>query len=489
MREIPMASGQEGRQKLFRALYPALVITRREVRDQLRDWRIIFPVVGLTLIFPFIMNWTAQQMLNFVKQYGATLIGERLVPFLLMIVGFFPISVSLVIALESFVGEKERGSIEPLLNTPLQDWQLYLGKLLAATVPPLMSSFLGMAVYLTGLLINRIPWPEPNILAQIFVLTIVQALMMVAGAVVVSAQATSVRAANLLASFIIIPSAFLIQWEALVMFWGTNDTLWWVVLGIVVLTFLLVRIGLAQFRREELLGREIDVLRLSYSWKVFRDAFTGRARSPLEWYRRVLPQTLRRLVLPTVLVAMITIAGVLVGIQQVDRFPFLINQIGFANVSKGGMEEILKSWPLFSTQSMLMVWWQNLRVLLLAMVLGIFTFGVVGVMPLMATMGVMGFLLGALGRVGLPVLPLVAGLILPHGIIEVPVAILATGAVLHAGASIAQPTVGKTVGETWLEAVADWAKVMVGIVIPLLFVASAIEIWVTPRIALMILSH
>ncbi len=474
---------------MINEFYPAWVITRREVRDQLRDWRIIFPVVGLTLVFPFIMNWTAQRMLAFVERYGATLIGERLVPFLLMIVGFFPISVSLVIALESFVGEKERSSIEPLLNTPLKDWQLYLGKLLAATVPPLLSSFLGMAVYLAGLWINHIPWPALNMLAQIFTLTTVQALMMVSGAVVVSAQATSIRAANLLASFIIIPSAFLIQWEALVMFWGNFDTLWWVVLGVVVLTFLLVRIGLAQFRREELLGREIDVLRLSWGWSVFCRAFADGSRSPLEWFRQALPRTLRRLLLPSLLVACIAVAGVWIGAQQVDRFPFVLDQIGFANLNKGGMNEVLKSWPLLSTTSMLLVWWQNVRVLLLALVLGIFTFGVVGIMPLMATMGITGFLMGALGRAGIPVLPLIVGLILPHGILEIPAAILATGAVLHAGAVLAHPTIGKTVGEVWLEALADWAKVMVGVVIPVLLVAAAVEVWVTPRIALLLFSH
>ncbi|NTV37529.1 MAG: ABC transporter permease subunit, partial [Anaerolineaceae bacterium] len=166
---------------MLNSLQPALVIARREVRDQLRDWRIIFPIVALTIFFPFLMNFTAQQMLDFVNRYGATLIGERLVPFLLMIVGFFPISVSLVIALETFVGEKERGSIEPLLNSPLKDWQLYLGKLLAATVPPLLTSFLGMAVYITGLLISRVPLPPFDQVLQIVMLTIVQAVVMVAG--------------------------------------------------------------------------------------------------------------------------------------------------------------------------------------------------------------------------------------------------------------------------------------------------------------------
>jgi len=76
--------------------------------------------------------------------------------------------------------------------------------MLAALVPPLLASYLGMAVYLVSLYFN-VGWkPEPQLLAQTIVLTTVQGLIMVAGAVVVSTQVTSVRAANLLASFIIV---------------------------------------------------------------------------------------------------------------------------------------------------------------------------------------------------------------------------------------------------------------------------------------------
>jgi len=323
-------------------------------------------------------------------------------------------------------------------------------------------------------------------LIQIITLTVVQAVMMVSGAVVVSAQATSVRAANLLASIIITPSAFLLQWEALVMFWGNFDTLLWVVFGVGVLTLLLVRIGLAHFRREELLGREIDVLRLAWSWKVFWRAFSGEARSPLEWYRRALPQTLRRLLLPFLLVSAMVAAGVWVGTTQVDRFPFLVGQVKDLDQ---GLEKLGEFLPALGTRSFLLIWWQNVRVLLLALLLGIFTFGVVGVMPLMATMGILGYLMGSIARNGIDTLPLVAALILPHGIVEIPAAILATAAVLHAGAALATPDPDRTVGEVWLTALADWAKVMVGVIIPLLMVAAAIEVWVTPRIALAVLAR
>jgi hypothetical protein len=86
------------------SLRMAWIIARRELRDTLRDWRILTPIIVLSLIFPWLMNWTAQAAIDFVQQREATIIGERLIPFLLMIVGFFPISFSLVIALETFVG-------------------------------------------------------------------------------------------------------------------------------------------------------------------------------------------------------------------------------------------------------------------------------------------------------------------------------------------------------------------------------------------------
>ena len=467
-------------------LRPALVITRREVRDQFRDWRIIFPVLGLTVFFPFLMNFTAQQMLDFVNQYGASLIGERLVPFLMMIVGFFPISVSLVIALETFVGERERGSIEPLLNTPLKDWQLYLGKLLAAIVPPLLASFLGMGVYLTGLAIGQVNLPEPMLIFQIVVLTVVQAVVMVSGAVVVSTQATSIRSANLLASFIIIPAALLIQAESVVMFWGNNDTLWWAVVGLLVLTALLVRVGLAHFQREELLGREIDVLNIKWGWKIFRDQFTGNAHNIFNWYRKEIPATLKRLRISIIAITVLGVIAFLIGMQQVARFQIPIESTGFENLDER-LTSIIQLLPVFSFLPVLLVWWQNLRVLLLSLVLGVITFGILGVLPVLFSIGVVGYLMSFLGMNGISPIQYLLGFILPHGIIEIPALILAASAVLHGGVMLATIGTGKTIGESWLASIADWLKVMLGLVIPLLLLAACVEIWVTPRVALWII--
>lgn len=467
-------------------LRTALVITRREVRDQFRDWRIIFPVLGLTIFFPFLMNFTTAQVLQFVNRYGASIVGERLVPFSMMIVGFFPISVSLVIALESFVGEKERGSIEPLFNTPLLDWQIYIGKILSSIVPPLFASFVGMVVYCVGLVYNNVPLPELELIILIIAITIIQAVVMVAGAVVVSSQATSVRAANLLASFIIIPMALLIQGESIVMFWGNYATLWWVVFGLAVLGVLLLRIGLAHFSREELLGREIDVLNFRWGWKVFKSAFIGNASTIKEWYQIEVLSTLKELRISILIISLFLVVGFYVGSTQITKFEFPVEQLGVENMEQQ-LRQLSTNWSVGNFSPALSIFWQNLRVILLSFVLGVITLGIFGVIPLFASIGIVGYIMALLEKTGLDSGIYFLGFIVPHGIVEIPAAIFAISAIFHIGVMVATPNTEITIGEVWIKSIGSWAKIMVGLVIPMLFIAAIIETWITPTLALWLL--
>jgi uncharacterized membrane protein SpoIIM required for sporulation len=150
------------------------------------------------------------------------------------------------------------------------------------------------------------------------------------------------------------------------------------------------------------------------------------------------------------------------------------------------IQMLLKEWPLFAGGPVLNIWWQNVRALLLGMVLGGISLGIFGVLPLFATMALLGGLVGILERVGVPVGLYIVGFILPHGWVEIPAAVLATAAVLQAGALQATPSPGKTVGEVWITSLAEWAKIMLGVVIPLLLVAAALEAWVTPRVAFLL---
>jgi len=464
-----------------RQVGPALVITRREVRDQLRDWRIVFPIVMLTLFFPALMNFTARQIVRFVEGYGAPIIGERLIPFLLMVVGFFPISVSLVIALESFVGEKERHSIEPLLSSPLSDIQLYVGKLLAAVIPPLLASYLGITVYLIGVN-HQVGW-QPNLIliTQVMLLTTVQALVMVSGAVVISSQTTSVRAANLLASFIIIPMALMLQGESVVMFWGSYSILWWVIAGLLVVAILLIRAGVAHFSREELLGQELDALNLRWGGRVFFAEFRGGVSSLLDWYRQVAKTFSGKMGLPVLLMTISLLIGVWVGSTQARNFvlpPELLNLGDIKQNMLSGTQMV----NFYTVSGVGSVWLHNIRAIALASLLGVFSFGVLGVIILMLPLVLVGYFMASVATIGISPGLFFGAFILPHGILEIPAIILAGSAILRLGATLATPSHGQTIGEAFVRSLADWSKVILGVVVPLLLGAAFLEIYVTPRV-------
>jgi len=481
-----------------------LTLVGREIRDTLRDWRIVVPIVILTVFFPGLMSVVADLALNWVVKYGDPIIGERLIPFLLMVVGFFPISFSLVIALETFVGEKERNSLEPLLATPLTDAQLYLGKTLAAVIPPLLAAYLGITVYLVGLVLFEGWTASPTLLALIITLTTAEGVVMVSGAVVLSSQTTSVRAANLLASFIIIPMALLVQAEAMIMFYANYDALWWVVLFLIVVDVILVRMGIHIFNREELLGREIDELNVASLWHIFRGYlrwdrwFFGADLRPaahgrqtpgwLRWlgtlcglYFREIPAILRRSWMAHAMVIVGLLASVIIGYAFAGRYELPPDMLRLDQVSSEMFAELPAiDWlPTFTTWGVLS---NNVRALLLATLLAVFSFGTLAVGLLMAPLAIVFFFVAQVGRLGYSPVLFFSAFVLPHGILELPAATIATALAVRMGAAFMSPPQGMTVGQGWLRALADFVKVFLALVLPLLALAAAIEVYVTPAI-------
>jgi uncharacterized membrane protein SpoIIM required for sporulation len=244
-------------------------------------------------------------------------------------------------------------------------------------------------------------------------------------------------------------------------------------------------VGLAHFRREELLGREIDVLNFRWGWKVFYSSFKSGADSIGSWYRSVFT-AIHANWIPIVIVTVMFIVGVYIGYLQTFRFKISLDQIGVNNI-QNQLVDIMKNTPIHSSTSIMGYFWQNLRVLLLALPLGLFTFGVVGVLPGIASLGIMGYLMGLLNQAGLTPLQFFSAFILPHGIFEIPAAIIATASVFRSGALVATPDPNRSVSEIILQSLAQWVKIMLGVVIPLLLVAACVEAWVTPRIAYLLL--
>jgi uncharacterized membrane protein SpoIIM required for sporulation len=465
----------------------AFVVTRREVRDSFRDWRIIIPIFLLTLFFPALMNFTSSMLLNFVEGYGAEVVGNQLIPFLLLVVGFFPMSFSLIIALETFVGEKERKSMEPLLATPLSDKQLYAGKMFASLFVPMSASYTGMIVYMVGLWLMAGWQPTLQLVVQTFALTTVQGFIMVAGAVIVSSQATSVRASNLLASFIIVPMALLIQGEAMALFWGNHAGLWWLILALIITAVVLIRMGLALFNREELLGRDIDQIRIGWMWRQFWGQFTGkllndgRYPNPIRWYRQtfaLLPQ-LRN----TLLTLSVAFTGaVLLGVVLAGRFvlPAEMQQ----ELTGSNMVENLEQLEVLLAGLPFVIMVQNIRALLLQAILGVFTLGVLGVLVFMLPWALIGFVAAQFALAGQSPWQFLLASIIPHAVVELPALLIISAAALRWATVTIAPPPDRTLSEVFLLRAAEFMRIFIGVGIPLLIVAAALESFLTPQVLL-----
>jgi ABC-type Na+ efflux pump permease subunit len=362
------------------------------------------------------MNLTTPAI-AFTEEYQATIIPIHLIPFA-MIVGFFPISFSLIIALEAFVGEKERNTLEPLLTTPLSDESLYTGKLLASVLPPLVASFIGIAAYLITVYYSMNYVPELIILVQILLLTTMEALVMVAGAVVVSSHTTSVRAANLLASFIIVPVAFLIQAESIFLFWGQYNVLWYIIAALAVADAILIRTGVRTFNREELLAREIDELNLGSTIRLFLKYLEITPFSLAKIYLHDLPRILRDNRASIVLTLIVLIGGMLMGWLIALQYPlpetmgsmFHVNADTFKNELQTPGFDFL---PSLNPRS---IFSHNLRTLALSALLGMFSFGVLALILLIAPMGIIGFIAEQALRFGYSPITFLLAFIAPHGI-------------------------------------------------------------------------
>jgi uncharacterized membrane protein SpoIIM required for sporulation/ABC-type transport system involved in multi-copper enzyme maturation permease subunit len=459
------------------------LVARREFTDQFRDWRIVVPMALLVSVFPFIADDTTRQAVNFMSRFGGELILDNLIPFVILVIGFFPLSFTLVVALEAFVGEKERGTIEPLLSSPLEDRHMYLGKLLVGITTPLVFSFLSIGIYLILVSRRDVTFPSPYMLSLILLLTFAHAVLMVSSAIVISVQATTIRAANLMASFVVVPVAFLLQGETILIFWGNEDVLWFAILGVTLLSGLLVRLGLAHFKREYLLGREIDTLNFKNMYRVFRDRFTGGAMSFMDWYRVEIPETLRQLKQPLLIVVGLGVITVIVSYIWV-----VVNVPAYIEFSPERTDEFrtfvgdnLVNLDLLQRQLPApLLFFYNARTTVVFLLMGLVSFGTLGLTLFMVNFALVGGVLGGASLIGFsPILTFVVG-VLPHGIFELTAVVLATAAMLRVGALLVSPDTDKSLGETFLLSIADWFRVFVGMVVPLLAVAAVIEIYLTP---------
>jgi ABC-2 type transport system permease protein len=172
-----------------------------------------------------------------------------------------PLMFSSIIGSDSFVGERERKTLEALLYTPASDGTLFMGKVIASVVPAILISWFAYMVYI--IVVNATSWP---IFGRIwfplatwwplmFWLTPAISLLGMSATVLISSRAkTFMDAYQLSGSLVVLVLALVIGQVSGVLFLGVLTTL-----GIGTLVWIvdavLIYIAVGTFNRAKLIAK------------------------------------------------------------------------------------------------------------------------------------------------------------------------------------------------------------------------------------------
>jgi ABC-type transport system involved in multi-copper enzyme maturation permease subunit len=178
-------------------------IYRKEFREYRRNGSIIATMAVIPLgivVFPLIYVLALPA-----SEASALLNGDPLV----ILLGI-PAIVPSVVAGYAVVGEREQGTLEPVLTTPIRREELLLAKALAALVPSLVVAYAVYAVFLTCTKLFAHPavasavLQGPNLLVQV-VFTPLLALLSIWFGIAISARSSDVRVAQQLGAITGLP--------------------------------------------------------------------------------------------------------------------------------------------------------------------------------------------------------------------------------------------------------------------------------------------
>ena len=432
----------------------ALIVARRDLRDATSELRLIAAMIGLTLAIPIASASGVRALAAF---GGGTAVVNRISLVGAFFVVFIPASFSLVLALESFVGERERTTLEVLLSTPLREAEIYAGKVVAVLTVSLTLCYGGLLIYCLVAFPGLGYFPLAILLA-LALSTICQVAAMVAGAVIVSLNARTMRAANVMASLIILPMSVVLQVEAALILVGRAEFLWGFALLMALLAVVLLRMGFNGFSREALLARDAG-LRNPWRRAIAAIEASYRDREPflrLVWRRRI-PLLIAAAGLPAGALAGY-LAGTTAAIPANVVKPVLTSLVR----STGGGGQFEEALAIFS---------HNVLAFILVAALAIVTAGLSGFLLTFAP----GFILGF--AAALTSWSFALSGIVPNGFVEIPAAIIAGGLAIQIGAAAIHmdPTGGWT--QRVLAAFADYVRALRWLV-PALALASVLEVFV-----------
>jgi ABC-type Na+ efflux pump permease subunit len=179
-------------------------IVRKELRDLRRNRSVAAAMGILPVVFcvqPFVAVFTLDPAAS------ATLRHQHVLLFMLGI----PALVPSFVAAYSVVGERQQGTLEPVLTTPIRREELLLGKAIGALVPAVVVAYLVYGLFLACVELFADPAVAaalirpPDLLAQV-VFTPLLAGLSIWIATLISTRSNDVRVAQQLATVASLPS-------------------------------------------------------------------------------------------------------------------------------------------------------------------------------------------------------------------------------------------------------------------------------------------
>ena len=195
-------------------------VFRKEVREYRRNGFIVLTMAIIPLIFLI-------QPLIIVFGLPAAAANELAHGHLLLYMLGIPALVPAAVAAYAVVGERQQGTLEPVLTTPVRREEFLLGKVLAALVPSVAIAYAVYALFLACVELFAQPAVAsalirgPDLLAQLLFTPLLAAWSIWVG-IAISARASDFRVAQQLGTLASLPTAVL---AALVAFNVIHPTL------------------------------------------------------------------------------------------------------------------------------------------------------------------------------------------------------------------------------------------------------------------------
>jgi ABC-2 type transport system permease protein len=168
-------------------------------RKELRDYRRNRFVIGTMAMVPVLFI-----ILPTIQLFAANATGKHLgvhIGLSLLYLLVIPVMVPSVVSAYSVVGEREQGTLEPVLITPIRREEFLIGKALAAFIPTLVIAYAVFGIFLGAAALFAQPAIASAIYAGTHVLVQLVFTPLLAGwaiwvGIAVSARSTDVRAAQ-----------------------------------------------------------------------------------------------------------------------------------------------------------------------------------------------------------------------------------------------------------------------------------------------------